>query len=65
MTIEELKEKTINKELEYGLFSSDDKVVYVFENGFTILTLQDNGWTRNNTYEFDKGNWIESEMYEK
>ncbi len=65
MTIDELKEKVINNELEKGLFTSDDRIVEVFDNGFSIKTLQDNGWFKTNIYEFDGGLWSESETYDK
>lgn len=65
MTIDELKEKVINNELEKGLFTSNDKIVEVFDNGFSIKTLQDNGWSRTNIYEFDGELWAESETYDK
>lgn len=67
MTIDELKEKVVNNEIEKGLFTSEDKIVEVFDNGFSIRTYQANGWTRENIYEYDKTTnlWTESESYDK
>lgn len=67
MTIDELKEKVVNNEIEKGLFTSEDKIVEVFDNGFSIKTLQANGWSRTNIYEYDKSDdiWTESESYNK
>lgn len=66
MTIDEFKEKFINKELEVGLFTSNDnKVIRIFDNGFSISTYQDNGWTRINIYEYIDEVWCESETYER
>lgn len=66
MTIDELKQRFIDGSLEYGLFTSGEKrIVRVFSRGFAISTLQDNGWTRVNYYEYIDGEWVESETYEK
>lgn len=66
MTIEEMKEKFINGELEKGLYTSgQDKIVKIDDNGFSIGTIQNNGWTRSNTYEYIDNTWVESESYEK
>lgn len=66
MTIEEMKQKFIDGTLEAGLYTSDNnKIVKIGSNGFSISTLQDNGWTRINTYEYIDNQWIEGESYEK
>ena len=66
MTIDELKQRYIDGSLEYGLFTSgDNRIVRVFKGGFSISTLQDNGWTRINYFEYVDDEWVESETYEK
>lgn len=66
ISIDELKQRYIDGSLEYGLFTSgDNRIVRVFSGGFAISTLQDNGWTRINYYEYVDDEWVESETYEK
>lgn len=66
ITIEEMKQRFIDGSLDSGLFTSgDNKVVIVSSTGFIIRTLQDNGWTRLNIYEYVDDEWIESESYER
>ena len=66
MTIEEMKQKLIDGSLETGLYTtSDNKIVNVFRNGFSIRTTQNNGWDRVNIYEYIDNEWIESETYER
>ena len=64
--IEDLKNNFINGNLENGIYTSGvNKIVKVGSNGFSINTLQNNGWTRINIYEYIDQQWIESETYEK
>ena len=65
MTIDEMKQRFIDGSLDLGLFTAGDKIVTITNEGFTISTTQDNGWTRLNIYEYIDGEWVESENYEK
>lgn len=65
MTIEELKEKVLTGAIESGIYASDDKIVLVDNNGFTIKTMQANGWTRLDIYEYLDNEWVYSESYER
>lgn len=66
MTIDEMKQRFEANDLNPGIYSAgDNKFIIVDSNGFTINTIQDNGWVRANIYEFIDGEWVESETYEK
>lgn len=73
MTIEELKQRVINGELEKGIYDSQNQdeetiIVEVLSNNhFTIKTLQQNNWIRVNEYIYDKEKnlWEYAETYDK
>lgn len=65
MSIETMKQKFTDGQLDLGLYTAGEKTVMIMNNGFKISTLQDNGWYRVNIYEYIDNEWIESETYEK
>lgn len=66
MTVDEIKEKVLSGEILPGLYSGgSDKIVEIYKNSFVIRTLQENGWTRLDIYEYLDNDWVYSESYEK
>lgn len=66
--IETLKTLFVNDVLKNGIYSGKNEkgqlvVLLVNNNGFTIRTAQDNGWYRDNIYEYLECTWIYSETY--
>ncbi len=66
--VETLKVLFVNEVLTVGIYSGkNDKgqliTLTVNNNGFTIRTAQDNGWYRDDIYEYIDYTWIYSETY--
>lgn len=72
ISIDDLKKKVENKEIEIGLYDGENKsnqrvVVIVDVDKIAVHTTQSNGWDRINIYEYDRENntWVEEETYER